>query len=703
MSNFVNINELSLDEGQKISDVLTSIESGVTLLKASTGTGKSTLVIETLMPQQHVIMLCPKVSQVKQLKKMYADKGIIFCYGTMKFKDDELSTNHIVATYDQLAKIKSYIRSDTILVVDEVHQLYSAGRYRGKALNEVLNFIQKKYVSKVLLMSATLTMELFDKLSLSLDHIYQVTQKKPVQRHFILQKYALEHDLNPINFLINRVELIKSTNSRRIIFVRINDKKKAEEYRYFLEQRGISTLVVNRERQGNEAIVDMINSSRLSMEYSVILTTSVWDEAINFLNTDDEIDSIHILGGNTHVDEITQFIGRTRDANPPIYIHLDPKIDNFIIKDMNAFHRIHVASIDTEYANNLEILQQMQNLSKLVLQNKSVKVPKVVDTLNKACKDLIKLEGLGYIENEIIVNNAVIAAKAFEMDAEYLYSNIAYLENRLAFANPNAHISREISNAIIDGELEKTYAEFKQKLHELKQKKVPIVAKQFLSDTSQMNGVTSHGKHILQTPEAIPYLKEESSIEFGLYFQMAEISVYIGNMHDILAILRTECYSSVKKVGYEYQNHPIIKVLMDQIAKHIFINGQASKTYGVKALEKLIDQWLRKLDKDETAKLALGIKSHKYFELNQMNRIVIKPKQAVNFVKKYCHVRIKNDNKLYENKIVTFVGLGWGGYQYNGLSYIEPNKPQCIELDGDRIDARSGRLLNDRLEQSAAA
>lgn len=701
MSNFVNTKKLSLDEDQKISDVLTSIESGVTLLKASTGTGKSTLVIETLMPQQHVIMLCPKVSQVKQLKKMYADKGIIFCYGTMKFKNDELSTNHIVATYDQLAKIKSYIRSDTILVVDEVHQLYSAGRYRGKALNEVLNFIQKKYVSKVLLMSATLTMELFDKLSLSIDHIYQVTQKKPVQRHIILQKY--EHDLNPINFLINRVELIKSTNSKRIIFVRINDKKKAEEYRYFLEQRGISTLVVNRERQGNEAIVDMINSSRLSTEYSVILTTSVWDEAINFLNTDDEIDSIHILGGNTHVDEITQFIGRTRDANPPIYIHLDPKIDNFIIKDMNAFHRIHVASIDTEYANNLEILQQMQNLSKLVLQNKSVKVPKVVDTLNKASKDLIKLEGLGYIEDEIIVNNAVIAAKAFEMDAEYLYSNIAYLENRLAFANPNAHISREMSNAIIDGELEKTYAEFKQKLHELKQKKVPAVAKQFLSDTSQMNGVTSHGKHILQTPEAIPYLREESSIEFGLYFQMAEISVYIGNMHDILSILRTECFSSVKKVGHEYQNHPIIKVLMDQIAKHIFINDQASKTYGVKALEKLINQWLRKLDKDEATKFALGIKSHKYFELNQMNQIVIKAKQAVNFVKKYCHVRIKNDNKLYENKIVTFVSLGWGGYQYNGLSYIEPNKPQCIELDGDRIDARSGRLLNDRLEQSAAA
>lgn len=33
--------------------------------------------------------------------------------------------------------------------------------------------------------------------------------------------------------------------------------------------------------------------------------------------------------------------------------------------------------------------------------------------------------------------------------------------------------------------------------------------------------------------------------------------------------------------------------------------------------------------------------------------------------------------------------------QYNGLSYIEPNKPQCIELERGSIDARSGQLLGD--------
>ncbi|OEY95341.1 hypothetical protein BJD20_14720 [Acinetobacter proteolyticus] len=703
MPNLVNMMEFKLSEGQMIADHLASIEVGTTLLKASTGTGKSTFVMETLMPQERVVMLCPKVSQVQQLEQNYKDQGTVFCYGELKVSEEELSTNNIVATYDQLAKIKPYIQSDTILVVDEVHQLYCAGGYRGKALNEILDFMQKKHVSKVLLVSATLTMELLDKLPLSLDHIYQFTQVKPVQRQIFLQQYAQQHDLNCVNFIINRVNLMKSTDSEKIIFVRINDKRKAEEYRFFLEKQGISTLVVNRERQGNEAIVDMVNSSKLSMEYNVILTTSIWDEAINFMNTDDEIDSIHILGGNTHVDEITQFIGRTRHANPPIYIHLDQEIDSSIINDVVAFHHQYVEIVNLECAANIEILEHFQAASQLMKQKQSLKGYKVVETVNKALKDLIKIEGLGSIDNEIIINHAVVAAKAFSIDTQNLYSNIGYLEYRLTEANPNAFISQTVSTATLGGELEKAYAEAKQKLQELKENKVSGVAKQYLKDTRQVYGVTLHGKQILQNPQVIPYIKEDFEIEFDLYYHMAEVSIYVGNMHDILEILRSDSYKSVKKVGHEYQNHPIIKILMDHIAKHIFINDQASKTYDVKALEKLINQGLRKLDKDEATKFALGIKSHKYFELDQRNKIILKSNQAVNFVKKYCHVTIKNDKKPYEKKVVTFMGLGWRGYQYNGLSYIEPNKPQCIELEGERIDARSGQLLSGILELSAAA
>lgn len=698
MPNFANTMTFNLDDGQMIADLLTSIEVGTTLLKASTGTGKSTFVMETLMPHQRVVMLCPKVSQVQQLEQNYKDQGTVFCYGKLKVSDEELSRNNIVATYDQLANIKAYIQSDTILVVDEVHQLYCAGGYRGKALNEILEFIRKKHVSKVLLVSATLTMELLDKLPLSLDHIYQFIQVKPVQRQIFLQEYAHQHDLNCLNFIINRVNLMKSTDSEKIIFVRINDKRKAEEYRFFLEKQGISTLVVNRERQGNEAIVDMVNSSKLSMKYSVILTTSVWDEAINFMNSDDEIDSIHILGGNTHIDEITQFIGRTRQANPPIYIHLDQEFDSSIISNVVAFHQQCVNMVNLECTANIAILEHFQAASQLMKQKQSLQGHKVVQTINEALKKLIKIEGLGCIDDEIIINHAAVAAKAFSIDTQNLYCDIGYFEYRLAQANPNAFISQTVSNAPIDGELETAYAEAKQKMQELKENKVSGVAKQFLKDTSQVHGVTFHGRQVLQTPEINPYLKDKCSIESFLYNEMAKISSYVTNMHDILAILRLDHYCQVKKVGEAYQNNRIVKVIMEHIAEHIFRNDQASKTLDVKCLEKMINQGLRKLDKDATTKFALGIKSTKYFELDHRNKIVLKPKQAVNFINKYCHVMIKNDKKAYEKKVVTFVSLGWLGYEYIGLSYIDPNKPQCIELDGDRIDARSGQLLSSTLE-----
>lgn len=126
---------------------------------------------------------------------------------------------------------------------------------------------------------------------------------------------------------------------------------------------------------------------------------------------------------------------------------------------------------------------------------------------------MIKIEGLGSIDDEIIINHAVVAAKAFSIDTQNLYSDIGYFEYRLAQANPNAFISQTVSNAPIDGELETAYAEAKQKLQELKENKVSGVAKQFLKDTSQVHGVTFHGWQVLQTPQINPYLKDECSIE----------------------------------------------------------------------------------------------------------------------------------------------------------------------------------------------
>lgn len=88
---------------------------------------------------------------------------------------------------------------------------------------------------------------------------------------------------------------------------------------------------------------------------------------------------------------------------------------------------------------------------------------------------------------------------------------------------------------------------------------------------------------------------------------------------------------------------------MDHIAEHIFRNDLASKIPGVKPLEQMINLGLIKFDKDAATKFALGIKSTKYFELDQTYKIVFKPKQAI-ILLKYCHATIKNENKPYEKR-----------------------------------------------------
>lgn len=704
MSIFGNIQEISLNEGQMISDILPLLEDGTTLLKAPTGTGKSTFVMQTLMAGQHVIMLCPKVSQVQQLESMYQDKGIIFCHGKFTATQEELSNNHIVATYDQLPKIEAYIRPETILVVDEVHQLYSAGNYRGKALLHVIHGLLTEKVKKILLMSATITEDLLSCIGLPIiDHYYQITQENPVQRRIILQRFAHEHHLNSLSFIINRVNFMKKTNPERILLVRLNDIKKAKMYKYFLEKQGITALVVNRSNQDTEEIICMLELNMLSTQYNVIITTSVWDEAVSFMNSDEQIDSIHILGSNVHVDEITQFIGRTRIANPPVYIHLDYDIGMNHFVNINDFHNEKMDAIWFSYNIKYDIAHKMVDLLQSIKELNGCKPIALVENYNNASKACMGLEVLGCIDEEILINSAVMAAQVFMQDTSNMYLDLNYLSYRLAGKIGHSIITSDVETNLVDDLVEQQYTAYIQQKFELCDVKVQEVAKKFLENTSLTNSMSRHGECILQTPSLIPYLEKNDPVGFDLYQEVAETSIYINNMHDILCVLKTGTFSKVKKIGLDYLNDPMVKAVMDHIARQVFQKSSALKIYDTQKLEKLINQGLKKLDANSAVKLVLSVSNHKYFKLDEKARIVIKPKQAVNFIDKYCHILVKNSKKPYEKKVVTFVGLGWSGYQFCGLQYVGSSKPQWIELNGCKLDARSGQVLNGILAQSVAA
>ncbi|WP_247791220.1 hypothetical protein [Acinetobacter baumannii] len=66
MSNLPKPQEITLTAEQHISDSLSTLLYGHSLIQGGTGMGKSTFVMEYLAQNNQIVMLCPLVSQVEQ-------------------------------------------------------------------------------------------------------------------------------------------------------------------------------------------------------------------------------------------------------------------------------------------------------------------------------------------------------------------------------------------------------------------------------------------------------------------------------------------------------------------------------------------------------------------------------------------------------------------------------------------------------------
>ncbi|OTG66410.1 hypothetical protein [Acinetobacter silvestris] len=317
---------------------------------------------------------------------------------------------------------------------------------------------------------------------------------------------------------------------------------------------------------------------------------------------------------------------------------------------------------------------------------------------------MIQVKGFGCINDEIVVNDAALANHAFNLDKCYLYSNSNYLGYRLSKSLPLSNISVQTYENTKYHKLETQFMTFKQHLEHIEASKILGVAQRFLVNVNEHDeGIYQHGQYIQQNPKSIPYSPKDQAVEFSLYSEIAKISVCVDNMNDILKIMKSADYRKVRKLSEAYNDSLIIKAVMRHIDQNVFKRVKALKRYDTEQLEKLINQGLKKLDKCHEIGFIGSKLQHKFFTLDEEHRLVIRPKQAVNFVNKYCQVSILNSKKIYEQKIVNFECLGWGGYQYRALSYMSSITPRWIELNGERYDASLGGLVISVSELSIAA
>lgn len=310
----VEYEEIDLAADEWLSDRPPVIRCERAMLVGETSIGKTSYVLGLLASRYPVILLLPTVSQTQQIAVTWAAQELSVVHARCQ---PESLQRTIVATYDQLPTIRRKLGAacaDYLLVVDEVHKVYQAGSYRAKALQGLLEAIdtlgQPGGFRCFLGLSATLQPDLLD---------FTVGQwivvRKPARwvRQVAITEYQeidawvetlLRQDLLPLDALN---------------VIRLNDVQRLQALEAFFTERGYRCLVVHSQVQDEEEIQQMLAGEAVATDCQLLLTTSLLDEGINLQN--ENLGCVHLIG-DIHSGELHQFLGRFRQCNPDVFLHI---------------------------------------------------------------------------------------------------------------------------------------------------------------------------------------------------------------------------------------------------------------------------------------------------------------------------------------------------------------------------------------------
>ena len=178
------------------------------LIKASTGTGKTTAVIRYAdeNPDKKIILLCPYQSLVDNIQK---DNPTISCGYGAEFLNNNKTSRFIVTTYDSIEKIEDV----DLYIVDEAHLIASHSSFR-----EVIVLIMQTQ-TKVVFISATpeIVEDLFP-INNKENYVLEFTTKRPKEEVRIWTgKYNAERMITDI--------ITNNKYNDKTVLIRVNSKK----------------------------------------------------------------------------------------------------------------------------------------------------------------------------------------------------------------------------------------------------------------------------------------------------------------------------------------------------------------------------------------------------------------------------------------------------------------------------------------------
>lgn len=719
---------VELPDNQFLADLLTEeIKQGNTLIVAPTGAGKSTYFMEKLRlaseaQDKRLLILSPLTAQVMQLEVKYpsSEYPICFMYGT-----DQPTTSfqgkHIVATYDKFARLRYDLsaeqRKKYILVVDEYHKLYSAGHFRDAALNPILKALQRKYFAQNLFFTATFTQHLATHLPHPIHYYQKVVQSSSLKRSLCIINYKFPwsyHWLMAVENHLKRIaEKQKETAARQTVLVRLNSLKGCQQAEHYLRDKGYKVLYISRQTAYMDSIQNAIRDESLPVDFDVILTTSLLDEAVNFHNQPIDIESVHLVNATASPEEIIQFMGRLRRAAPPCFLHLQHGIARpDIPADMERMHQETVHAVEQFYghmksiADNLAFVLKASGTENIFGKGKDTQAK--INMLNTTFAETCGCNVLSCEKDKVVSNVAGITAAACQMDLGRVYQDADYLEYRLKLLNPDLTIRHISSNNQQNERVNLAFDSIKKRMHIDRDIAVDIAFDDFMNKVGwKWEPLKHYGARILeqindiQEVDTFAGISQNREMIYSAYRDILWLTQHVDNLKCIYKIVRQNDTSAVIKAAKGRQQHVIIQALKSQIEQHMQGLQQQYGTFSGplkisgRTAKRLLEESMDALNQQmslSTILQKMPLKGVKVRQTGQGDCFTVAESKALLLMQQYFNVRVGNSHKQGASKFVEFLGFGWGGYHYYD---VEPSPTDLeFEWDGRKYNARSGHIIS---------
>lgn len=701
-------------------------EGGMTLLQAGTGMGKSTVVTEQLIYEyDQVILVVPSVIKVQELEQklpIMPDVTMSFLYGEKKYEDNRGKHHLIVCTYDKfqpslIMNSDNKIYDNVLLVIDECHKMYGAGTYRHRALNKLIDQMKNHgSVSHLLTMTATFTPALWGALELPRMNLAAYTRKNPTRRQ--LKLIALQNGgfAKCAELLQDRMQSIFMKDDqghviglRKKVFIRLNNKDNASYLAdYFQDYFSLKCLVIDSGSKNNDAVKKIFEEQCIPQDVDVVISTSVLDEGININNPDDDIDSVFIIDKTAHPEEILQYLGRLRHANPPCFLLLSNLGDEaFNEDDLEHYHDTCQKEIQAKIKRMHNLVDAFNSVACDIL---NVKIPvhyqwnyewypcNYYYHNNERRKELYRfiedvnctfMHWLGYELFEPCkiysarsdnsnpdhfaacrANEAGVAGYAYLLDKSYCYKNLHYFKSRLLQLDPNILV--EISKT----DCEKSLAYIRDYFDQKRQDKADDLCarandeidRKFGSEKYQqkIRDLINSGNSLENVDRISPY---EEFVEIKgpeLDYKRVNYSNQLYALSEIKMVLEEDKQSKMKQLYEVYSKD----MLYQQLAKYFFryhkdkILADGLRLSPRKAAEYVATQ-LQKIKGLPVEKIAKskglgGIKFDK-----ETGEVVVDESKAYCYIRRYFYTVEKNANKP-KKRYLLLKGFTFNNYHFHG-------------------------------------